>query len=709
MALDIPGSRKNTKLNKRPLVFIDELVANAIDSYLIRKNRDSAFKDSLAVELSVEFYYEDPSKTKLNLKIQCSDNGAGFGDKEVNAFITKDTSYKDTLRIPGLGKCRGLGRIQYLHYFQRIHIESVWLEGKGKLLRELAIDTNEMREIDAKLFVTKELPGGQISTKITLDALKPEILRTIFAEKVLIEEFSIESVRQHVMVNFLPQFVGLKESLGDFVITFKLKHHNEEESARLTRSDLPPLTKKTTVDVLHADIDETASAKSEKFTLSHYKLDGRVFKLRSNLVALCARSATVKSITHRYLTTKAHENNDIDGFYHLIFIESPYLDDHVNGTREDFEIPEKKPRQKSLFGDLPVSLEQIYEKIDPFIDNAIAPPDWKKNEIVEAATQKYGITPEMIKETGIKIRTGNTEEDVVTRVLAEYQKRAIGATSAIVDLKTEIEKTDPTTEQFRKQVTQLAWRYTSSLSDIDKLNLSQLVVRRAAILEVLRLAIGKALPAQNAPSPKRRDEEFIHNILFPKGKDSNEIKEHDIWLLNEEYQYFDYIASDKALSTITAQGLPLFDATIDPELEKLLDRIYKKDAANRRRPDIAIFSNEGTAIIIELKAPGVSLDDHVADLIEYSNLLALKSRGKLLRFYGYLLGDTVLESRLGGSYTAFPDGHGWFGTQPLRDFGIRPPAPIGSLYSEILFYKDIVDRASKRLEVYKKRIGLEFR
>lgn len=36
------------------------------------------------------------------------------------------------------------------------------------------------------------------------------------------------------------------------------------------------------------------------------------------------------------------------------------------------------------------------------------------------------------------------------------------------------------------------------------------------------------------------------------------------------------------------------------------------------RPDMAIFSKEGPAIIVEFKAPGVSMDDHIGDLSEYA-------------------------------------------------------------------------------------------
>ncbi len=186
------------------------------------------------------------------------------------------------------------------------------------------------------------------------------------------------------------------------------------------------------------------------------------------------------------------------------------------------------------------------------------------------------------------------------------------------------------------------------------------------------------------------------------GKDSKETSDHDIWLLSEEYQYFDYISSDKALSSITWDGAKrLFQADVDASLKA----IFAKHSADnaRKRPDIAIFSEEGSAIIIEFKSPAVSLDDHVADLMEYSQLLAAKSEGRLKKFYGYLIGTEINENRL-IAYTRFPSGRGWFSTQPVREHSTGNI--LGELYSEILYYQDICERAHARLQVYKERLNV---
>jgi hypothetical protein len=188
-------------------------------------------------------------------------------------------------------------------------------------------------------------------------------------------------------------------------------------------------------------------------------------------------------------------------------------------------------------------------------------------------------------------------------------------------------------------------------------------------------------------------------------KDSTEFTDHDIWLLSEEYQYYDHIASDKPLAQIPwSTTEKVFDSNIDDEFRRLLSKRADDNAG--KRPDIALFNKEGSAIIVEFKAPAVSLDDHIGDLVEYAHLLAAKSRGKLRKFYCYLIGDTINPLRL-NNWIQFPDGKGFFQASPLVDPQTR--APLGELYSEMLYYDDIVARAKKRIAVYQKKLKVDLR
>jgi hypothetical protein len=515
----------------------------------------------------------------LDLKITCTDNGAGFGDNQVKAFVTKDTTFKDDLLIEGIGKCKGLGRIQFLHYFSKVSIESIFKSGKNYKKRKLYVDSSSAKEIDENSFTVEEVATDDVKTTFSLDIIKPEVYERFFTNRDLRYDFSAEAMRTYVMVNALHRLVSLKDRLGDFEISFMSKFKDREEKpVILAPSDLPEITARKEIQINYRSEDGAEIEKSETFVLSHYKLSKTEFKLKRNFVALCAKSSAVKNITPRYLKTKTLENNDIAGFYHIILTESAFLDDTVNEQRDNFDLPENS-EQADLYLKNLLSFDQIYDKIDDIIHDMLTPPDWDREKIVKGVKNKFGITSDMISEAKVRVQYGDTEEKVVKRVLDTYQEKIIRDTSEIFDIKEEISKADPTSPEFREKVNELAWKYTSSLKSIDMANLSQLVVRRAAVLEILDLAINKNLNIQtDLPDGQRRcDEKIIHNIFFPMGKDNKETGDHDIWLLSEEYQYFDYICSDKMLSKIRwDEDNFLFENDIDEEMQKLLRRIMRK-------------------------------------------------------------------------------------------------------------------------------------
>ena len=314
---------------------------------------------------------------------------------------------------------------------------------------------------------------------------------------------------------------------------------------------------------------------------------------------------------------------------------------------------------------------------------------------------KYGITSAMIKDVKVHISYGDTEEKVAKRVMNHYQEKIIDDTSDIFDLKEEISQLTPDSQEFRDKLNELSWKHTSSIKNVDMANLAHLVVRRSTIVDILKMTIDGQLDCQVDNVGRNKNEALIHNIFFPMRKDTPEVKDHDIWLLNEEYSYYDYISSDKPLASVKWDGdETLFDADIDDEMAKITTQVY--DENKNTRPDIAIFSKEGAAIIIEFKAPDVSLEKHTSEVVKYAKVLASKSKGKINRFYGYLIGSKIDHTAL-DDYSRFANDKGWFKTSSLVDYDTREH--LGELYSEILFYDDVVEKASMRLKAYKDKLN----
>ncbi|MCC5647977.1 type I restriction enzyme HsdR N-terminal domain-containing protein [Nostoc sp. CHAB 5824] len=701
--LDVRGGLKNTKMSRQPLAVLEEVVSNSIDSFLIRQSR-STKKINFDLKIEVAVQKSGFLRDTLDLALTVTDNGYGFDEPAIQAFVTKDTTYKDDLGIAGIQQCKGSGRIQYFHIFNQIEITSLTSVEPNQTKVEMKFNEGG-KTISRDDFSVEDVTNQKIQTQIVLTGLKPAA-RQRFAEiGDLREIFAISNIKNFLIATFLQRLIGLSGSLGDFKIAISVADTESTHSTEFTNNDLPSLTDQRYFEVKECDPNTGEEYNSTaKFSLTYYRVDAGQIDLAKNAISLCAKSTPVLDITSRYLRTKTQENNELDGAYHIAFVESSELDKRVNEQRDGFDdLPETIP-SGDLFSDAKISFESIYDKLDDLIEKLIAPPDWNKDEVKKEATLSFGISENMLAETEVRIKYGDDGRSVAKRVLRKFQDKIVHDTSKIVDLTKEVEQLEPDSPEFREKISEISWAYTASLKSFDMANLSQLIVRRTAIVKALELACKRLLACQNiSQDEKRKDERLIHHIFFPMQATTDDNIEHDIWLLSEEYQYYDYIVSDRPLSAIrTPDGLPYFESDIDKELQKIL--AARADENKRKRPDLALFTKEGAAVIVELKAPGVSMDDHVGDLSEYAYLLNAKSGGKLRKFYSYLIGDTLNPLRLTGNWTEFADGKGYFQTTDLKNPTTK--ALLGEMYTEILYYGDVIDRAKKRINVYQHKLGM---
>lgn len=699
MTLDIRGGRKNTAINHSDYITFEEMLSNAVDSYLIRKSRISSAPQFL-VRICINIIDTDLFGSQFGVEINFTDNGAGFGDDEVKAFVTKDSTYKDQLQIPGIGKCKGAGRIQFFHHFDRLSIDSVF-ERSGKVFRRTLQVDESTREVSEDSFAIAPADGAEVLTTFTLRSRRQSTLTTEQkSEQGSIPEiFSATAVSAHLYTALLQRLIILKRLIGDFKIEVSSSQGDMSSTETIEAADLPePVGQVAEIALMCAHSKEFRTGPKLKVTRYSFLESG--FPNFQHEVALCANSAVVLPITKRYLRHANDRKRATAGSFELLLVESELLEDKVNQQRDGFDIPSVCTDSDTLLEEF--SLDDVVDSLEDYVFQIITPSDFDKDSLVNSTEQRFGITRQMIEGTNVKIHYGDNEESIARRVLKKLQEDIVGDTSKLFKIKDELLHLDPRTSDFRSKVNELAWKYASSIKKMDMTNLSQLVVRRTAMIEVLSLSIEGLLGCQaEAPGKRNENERIIHNIFFPMGKDSTETADHDIWLLNEEYQYFEYIASDKPLKSIRWSDTEnLFEADIDESLGKLF--AFNNKTHEGKRPDIAIFTKEGAAIIIEFKAPDVGIQEHIPDLAQYARLLAAKSNGRIKKFYGYLIGCTLDPSRMIPGYTRFANGKGYFRSDKLVDD--ESGRVYGELYSEVLLYEHFIDRAALRLRIYKDKL-----
>lgn len=336
MTLDIRGGLKNTAINHNDYVVLEEMLSNAIDSYLIRRNDDSA-TPPFSAELTIGLHSANLLNDAFDVEISCHDNGSGFGDAQVKAFVTKDSTYKDYLNIKGIGKCKGAGRIQFFHHFNRLSIDSVYPTESGQGRRTLTVDAS-VREISENSFVDGDATGIPVGTTVTVRGRKANQDKEARLDpQQLIERFSCSAVRAHLYTALLQRLIVLKGIVGDFSIRIKSTLANSSEETFIRAADLPVANDSVQLPLVcsHGHTHDTA----ESLSITRYSLPANNFPEFQHEIALCANSAVVKSITRQFIKNPNARKAPINGNFELLLVEGPILESSVNQQRDGFDIP----------------------------------------------------------------------------------------------------------------------------------------------------------------------------------------------------------------------------------------------------------------------------------------------------------------------------------------------------------------------------------
>ena len=173
---------------------------------------------------------------------------------------------------------------------------------------------------------------------------------------------------------------------------------------------------------------------------------------------------------------------------------------------------------------------------------------------------------------------------------------SLGGSAAILDAD-EIIKTYRTQQARREdqlvdalqQGKQPSWDDVSHLAGDD---LARFIVHRALVLD----SLGK-MPSDAA-------EDAIHSAILPKKTDGKDIRENNIWLVDDKFLSYSSVFSDETLSKIVRE----VNQTVEVN--------------QNRKPDVAAFYSRddkdrpNKLVIIEFKKPGADLFDNTKALVQ---------------------------------------------------------------------------------------------
>jgi hypothetical protein len=497
---------------KDALLPLFECIVNSVIS-LMQSNQPNK-------EIQVKLIRGD-SPTQTNIanmmtihSIVVSDNGIGFTDKNFNSF---ETPFSKTLKEFG---CKGIGRFTVLAAFKSIKVRSNYLEHKTWKYREFECDA--VNEVKTTRF--EDSTENVFRTNVELiDCFNP-----LVKDKTAL---TIDEISQEIMRHCLIYYLG-----GDLPL---IRLFDADDNKGEVINELFSRVSKE-----HERVFKVGSNSFKAYITKAPKEGNR----KNHYVYYCANSRVVGLPTsigklNSLFSYPIGQNGQL--FFLDIYIVSDYLNKYVYKVRNGFSIPQEKENKLFEYSDL-VSFEEIEDELVNILEQEYAPHVNETKERSQSELQTYikdkapryaslARNPELLNSIPPNL-SDDKKEEFLYRISFNARKTVEKNLQDFIDNR---QISEESIEKIKKDIQE------KTAYDVD--SLADYMMRRKAIIELF----DKFLEADN--EGKYKLEEDIHNLIFPMGFTNDEVsyETHNLWLLDERFLTYKFVASDKSITSIS--------------------------------------------------------------------------------------------------------------------------------------------------------------
>lgn len=634
---------------------------------------------------------------KYNIhKIAVEDSGIGFTDSEYERFINLRDDRKNFSN-------KGTGRVQLLHSFGKTKIRSIYSDSTSSTqykLREISLSKNEAflkQNAIIRLDKEEEVEASSSSTSIILE----DVLNQ--KEKDFFDQLTIIELKQELIKHYLAGFCENRNNLPQ--ITIKLFIDKSEVTPEsITKDDIPVPNNEVQIEVKYSKIQDNnieGTSNKELFTLKAFLIPQD--ELSKNALKLVSKGEIAKEIQLDNLLPQ----EQINGNRYLFLLSGQYIDERDSDTRGEIDIPSKadfkKRNQNQLLTEELIILDDIEEKTNERIANLYSEIQQKhedKLKSIEELKQMFLLNPETLKALQGKIHIDDSDE-VILRKVYEADVKIIAAKDA--NLKQQInkmERLDPANETYQDDMKKLVNEFVKEVPLQNRAALTQYVARRKIVLDLFRMVLDKE--TEKLKIGGRIDEDVFHNLIFQQSSDKPE--DSDLWIVNEDFIYFNGV-SESMLGNLKIEGEKIFRDNLNAE--EIEYRKKQGGDANLKRTDILLFPKEGKCIIVELKAPDVNISEHLNQINRYTSLInnLTKEEFSFHSYYDYLIGENIDISDIQDNDSDFQHAANFdYVYRPYKRINGKFGKSDGSLYTEIIKYSTLLQRAQLRNKIFIRKL-----
>lgn len=670
------------KKNKNPLRPIYEAFTNAWESLFATDNAEKLINIDL-------FLNSSSMDVKSFDKIIVEDNGCGLNEDNYDRLKTLRKNTKGYHN-------KGTGRVQYLHFFGKTRIESVYKKDDVSYKKILELSKSELF-LSNRAFI-KCISDEQTDESLTTKVIFSDPLEE--KDRLFYEQLKLDDLKDNIIIHYMVLLCQHRDALPK--ITLRLFVDGElANSLAIEKIDIPDSDDKVDFDVNYSTVENreiVTLPKSEKFCFHSFKIEQD--KIPQNSLLLISKNEVVDE----KIKLPFPEKDSFEGFRYLFFVSGDYIDNNDSDSRGSIHLCSEKDlkkaaREDDLFGDECITIDSLKKSTWHIVENKY-PVFYNKKQAMfsnlEELKTMFLLDESAVDDIRQSISLDAKADEILSKIYKIESRKIADIDAEIAEIKKKIENLNPASEDYMESLKSEAENLVKKIPEQQKNELSKYVARRKIVLDLFQKIMDEE--ELRLKNDKAIDEDVLHNLIFQQH--SQDTGDSDLWLINEEYIYFQG-TSESFLSKLTYNGQRVLKETLTEE-ETEYRRKLGEDAF-AKRTDVLLFPKEGKCIIIEFKAPDVNVSHHLQQISRYAAIInnLSKDEFKIHSFYGYLIGekindDDVLEHDARYKKSEFYDYLYQLDIPVLGKFGRAP----GTLNMEVIKYSTILERAKNRNQIF---------
>lgn len=675
------------KKKETPLQPIYEAITNAWEAILEKYGDENMNLGSITVRIYKNSNAFSAENGILDFdKICIQDNGVGLNEASYERLINLRDDSKHFSN-------KGTGRIQYLHFFDDTIIESIYQENESLYKQRVVtlskkdafLQQNAIMRLESEDVVETSETGTLVTFKIPLDPTDLDYFQML----------KIGDLKEELIKHFLSLFCDNRNSLPKISIQY-YANLIETDAADIKSEDIPEPDREEPFRVNYSQLDGKniiQTSASEEFSLKAFVQSSEI--LKENAIYLVSKGERASSIKLDNLSSK----DSIAGKRYLFLLSSKYIDNHDRDDRGNIQLITSKnfknQEEGSLFPEEVILLDDIEAETNKTIGSLyheIEETTQETRKNLDDLQKMFLLNPATVAAFRNKIKNTDSDEDILTKIYQSDAEIKAKQDAQIKQQLSDIKSILPTDPDYQEKLQAKVDEFVTSTPLQNRTALAQYIAHRKLVLDVFDNIMFRVKQGETL------NENILHNLIFQQGNTTPE--NSDLWLINEEYIYFKG-NSNKRLCDIEYAGEKILKNELTEEELEYKNKCHHDGGI--RIPDILLFPSEGKCIIIEFKAPDVEVSNHLHQINRYARLIHNLSQDKYKfnTYYGYLIGENIDIEDILDSIDNFISASSLnYIFRPYVAIKGKFGRPDGALYTEIIKYSDLLDRAKLRNKMF---------